>query len=67
MENSMINSKKIHTSTRHAKDGSCKISSDLDKGKHVNKNHTFAYHWCDTNCHTLLQKFTTSKPQMINV
>ena len=38
MENSKINSKKIHTQTRHVEDGSCKISSDLDKRKHVNKN-----------------------------
>jgi len=32
----------------------------------VNKNHTFAYHWCDTNCHTLIQKFISIKPQMGN-
>ena len=37
-KNSMINSKKIHTQTRHVKDHSCKIWSHLDVGKCVNKN-----------------------------
>ena len=62
----MINSKKIHIQTRHVIDDSCKIWGQLDVGKHVNKNHTFAYHWCDTNCHTLIQKFMSIKPQMGN-
>ena len=66
MENSKINSKKIHTSIRHTRDHSCKIWNDLDKRKQVNKNCEFAYHWCDTNCHTLAQKFISIKPQMRN-
>ena len=62
----MIKSKKIHTQTRHVIDDSCKIWGHLEARRHVNKNHTFAYHWCDTNCHTLIQKFISIKPQMRN-
>ena len=66
MENSKINSKKIHTQTRHVISHSCKISSDLEARKYMNKNQEDAHHWCDTNCHTLIQKFISIKPQMGN-
>ena len=56
MENSMINSKKIHTQTRHVIEDSCKIWGHLDVRKHVNQNWENAHSWCDTKCNTLLQK-----------
>ena len=50
MENRMINSKKIHTQTRHVKDHSCKIWGHLDARKHVNKIRENAWSWYDTKC-----------------
>ena len=66
MENSSIKSKKIHKSTRHTRVGSCKKSDQLEVKKHGIKNHEVAHQWCDTNCHTLIQKFITHKPDKIN-
>ena len=66
MENSSIKSKKIHKSTRHTRVGSCKISIHLEVKKHGNENHEVGHQWCDTNCHTLIQKIITHKPHKIN-
>ena len=62
----MINSRKIHTQTRHVRDHSCKIWGHLDVRKHGNENHEVEHQWCDTSCHTLIQKIISHKPQMIN-
>jgi hypothetical protein len=64
--NAIINSKKIHKWTRYTRVGSCKNSHQLEVRKHVNKNLDVGHQWCDTNCHTLIQKFITPKPDKIN-
>ena len=43
-----------------------KKSSHLEVKNHGNENHEVAHQWCDTNCHTLIQKFITHKPDKIN-
>ena len=65
-ENASIKSKKIHKSTRHTRVSSCKILGHLDVRKHGNENHEVGHQWCDTNCHTLIQKFITHNPDKIN-
>ena len=65
-KNSMINSKKIHTQTRHVIDDSCKKLGHLDVRKHVNKNWENAYHSCSTKCNTSLQKIKAHTSQMRN-
>ena len=64
--NATNNSKKIHMWTRHSRVGSCKKSIHLEVKKHGSKNHEVGHQWCDTNCHTLIQKIITHKPAMIN-
>ena len=66
MENGTNKSKKNHVQTRHTRVGSCKNSAQLEVKKHGIKNHQVTHQWCDTNCHTLLQKFTTHNPDKIN-
>ena len=64
--NGMINSKKNHKSTRHIREGSCKNSNQFEFKKHGNENHEVGHQWCDTNCHTLIQKIISHKPDKIN-
>jgi hypothetical protein len=66
MENAMNNSTKNHIQTRHTRVGSCKNSIHFEVTRHGYENQQVAHQWCDTNCHTLLQKFITHNPDKIN-